>query len=72
MSTAGGAPRPAQDLLGRDLTETERRVLDLYRALLALLETDLPPNVDANVREAAAAMWQSVNDLALTDDRPDL
>jgi hypothetical protein len=63
---------PPTDLLGRPIPETERRLLDLYRGLLALLERDLAPCAEANVREAAAALWQAVNDLALSDERPDL
>jgi hypothetical protein len=60
------------DLLGRPSSAVEARLLEAYRGLLALLEEDLPPCADANVREAAAALWQVVNDLALTDDRPEL
>jgi hypothetical protein len=61
-----------KDLLGRDLTATETRLLEAYRSLLALLELDLAPNVAANVREAAASLWQVVNGLALVDERPEL
>jgi hypothetical protein len=60
------------DLLGRSLTSAETKVLQVYRGLLALLAEDLPPAADANVREAAAAMWNAVTDLALVDERPDL
>jgi hypothetical protein len=61
-----------KDLLGRDMTAAETRLLAAYRGLLELLKEDLPPSAAANVREAAAAMWQVVNDLALVADRPDL
>jgi hypothetical protein len=61
-----------KDLLGRDLTAAEARLLEAYRSVLALLELDLPPCAVANVQEAAAALWQVVNDLALSDERPSL
>jgi hypothetical protein len=61
-----------RDLLGRSLSPVEAQVLETYRGVLALLKEPLPPSVDANLREAAAALWQIVNDLALADERPDL
>ena len=61
-----------QDLLGRPLTESERRLLETYEQLKALLALDLPPTAAANVREAVAALWQAVHNLLLTDDRPDV
>ena len=36
------------------------------------LELDLSPCAAANFREAAAALWQIVNDLALVEDRPEI
>jgi hypothetical protein len=68
------APRPpATDLLGRPLTATEQRVLAVYDELLLLLaEPDLAPSVAANLREAAATLWQVVQDQALPRSRPDL
>lgn len=60
-----------KDLLGRDMTAVERRLLSAYRTLEALLGEDLPPCAEAGVREAAAALWQVVNDLALRTERPD-
>jgi hypothetical protein len=60
-----------KDLLGREATPTERRLLSSYRALDAVLaEPDLAPCVAANVREAVAALWQAVNDLGLRFERP--
>jgi hypothetical protein len=59
-----------KDVLGQPLTETEARLLAAYRDLGALLEADLAPAARASVAEAVAALWQAVNDLALTDDRP--
>ncbi len=61
---------PAKDLLGRPLTPTEQRLLAAYEGLKALLHEDLPPSAAANVKEAAAALWQVMNDLALVSDRP--
>jgi hypothetical protein len=61
-----------KDLLGREMTPTEKRILAAHRALVALLEApDLPPCAAANLREAAAATWQVVNDLALRLERPE-
>jgi hypothetical protein len=62
----------ARDLLGRPLTVAEQRVLAAYEGLKALLQEDLPPCAAANVKEAIATLWQVVNDLALTSDRPDV
>ena len=62
---------PDTDVLGTPLTAGERRLLAAYGQLKALLEDEgLAPAVRANVAEAVAALWQAVNDLALTDDRP--
>jgi len=63
---------PQKDLLGRPMTATEQRLLSAYEGLKALLREDLPPSAAANVREAVAALWQVVNDLALASDRPDV
>lgn len=63
---------PAKDLLGRPLTSTEQRLLAAYEGLKGLLKEDLPPCAAANVKEAAAALWQVMNDLALVSDRPEL
>ncbi len=54
------------DLLGRPVTAVEAELLDLYRRLKALLERDdLEPCTRAAVRNALAALWNGVNDLAL-------
>ena len=61
------------DLLGKALTDTERALLTTYDDLKALLtRDDLSPCVEANVKESIACLWQAVNDLALTDDRPEI
>jgi hypothetical protein len=65
-------PSPAKDLLGRNLTPAEKRLLAAYEDLKALLQEDLPPCAAANVKEALAALWQVVHDLALASDRPDI
>jgi hypothetical protein len=62
----------AKDLLGRPLTGVEQRLLAAYEGLKTLLREDLPPCAAANVKEAIAALWQVVNDLALASDRPDV
>ena len=59
------------DILGNPITDSERALLDAYATLNKLLEdTSQPPAVRANVREAIASLWQAVNDLGLTGDRP--
>ena len=61
-----------KDLLGREMTASERKILRAYQSLKALLlEPDLPPAAVAGIREAIASMWQVVNDLALRYERPD-
>jgi hypothetical protein len=60
-----------KDLVGREMTPAERRLLRAYDAVRALLEEpDLAPAVEANVKEAAASLWIAVNDLGLRGDRP--
>ena len=62
-----------KDLLGRDLTDHERALLDAYHGVLALLEgDDLAPSVEAAVKEAAASLWQAANTLALDVERPEV
>ena len=61
----------SKDLLGNDLTDTESALLDAYATLQALLDRDdLTPAISANVKESIACLWQAINDLALTADRP--
>ncbi len=63
-----------KDLVGRDMTPVETKVLRLYRSLCALLREEganLAPTTTANLREAAAALWVLVNELGLSTDRPD-
>lgn len=59
-----------KDILGNDLTAEEARLLAAWEQLKALLDDDLPPSARAAVQEAVAALWQAVNDLALTNERP--
>jgi hypothetical protein len=61
-----------KDVLGNPLTGAETRLLEAYDTLKALLGEDLPPSARAGVAEAVASLWQALNDLALTDDRPDI
>lgn len=62
--------QPSTDLLGRPLTPVETELLDLYHRLKALLERDdLEPCVRAAARNALAALWNGVNDLALEHEQ---
>lgn len=58
------------DILGNPLTDSEQKLLAAYRTLEGLLDEDMSPTASAGVREATAALWQVVNNLGLTDDRP--
>ena len=61
-----------KDLLGREMTATEAKILRAYRSLEALLlEPDLPPTAVAGIKEATASLWQVVDNLALRYERPD-
>jgi hypothetical protein len=54
------------DLLGRQMTPSEERVLAVYEELKALCQDEeLPPVAHANVRAALALMHNAVNGLAL-------
>jgi hypothetical protein len=55
------------DLLGREMTASEERLLAVYSELKALCASDeLPPVAHANVAAALALMHNVVNGLALT------
>ena len=57
---------PNIDLLGHPLTSSEEQLLEVYARLKTLAaDTQLPPCVDRNVKQALASMWQVVNDLNL-------
>jgi hypothetical protein len=54
------------DLLGRPLTDTEGKLLEVYRTLKTIAaRTDLPPCAERNVKQALACMWQVANNLDL-------
>jgi hypothetical protein len=55
----------SSDLLGRELSGAEERLLAVYEELKALCAEDLPPNAAANARAALALMHNVVNGLAL-------
>ena len=57
--------------MGREMTPVERRLLRALKDLEKLLEEDLAPAVEANVKEALVALWIAVNDLGLRYERPD-
>jgi hypothetical protein len=58
------------DILGTPLTDAEQRLMAAYRTLEALATEDLSPTANANIAEALASLWQVVNNLGLTSDRP--
>jgi hypothetical protein len=61
---------PSTDLLGRPLTPAETELLDLYDRLKDLLRRDdLEPCTRAAARNALAALWNGVNDLALEHEQ---
>jgi hypothetical protein len=53
------------DLLGREMSASEARLLAVYEELKALCAEDLPPIAHANVRAALALMHNVVNGLGL-------
>ena len=54
------------DLLGRPISESDAKLLEIYRELKTLAaKTDLPPCAERNVKKALACLWQIVNDLNL-------
>jgi hypothetical protein len=54
------------DLLGAQLTTSERDLMNVYNELKELAaQEDLPPCAARNVRAALSAMWQATNDLGL-------
>jgi hypothetical protein len=53
------------DLLGREMSASEERLLAVYEELKALCAEDLPPIAHANVRAALALMHNVVNGLGL-------
>lgn len=61
----------AHDILGTELTASEQRLVDAYDALAKLHgDPELAPTAKAGLAEAIASLWQVLNNLALTDDRP--
>lgn len=61
----------SKDVLGNELTASEQRLVEAYGVLQALHEDPgLSPTAKAGVAEAIASLWQALNNLALTDDRP--
>lgn len=60
-----------KDLIGREATPTERRLVKALKACEALLAEPLAPSTAANVKEAAAALWIAASGLALVTDRPE-
>ena len=54
-----------QDLLGREMTAAEERLVSVYEELKALCGEDLPPVAAANTRAALALMHNVVNGLGM-------
>ncbi len=55
----------SSDLLGDELSPSERRLLAVYAELKGLCAEDLPPIAHANVRAALGLMHNVVNGLGL-------
>jgi hypothetical protein len=62
---AGPSPVAQTDLLGAELSESERRILALHEELRALCGEDLAPGVHAGLRGALALVHVVVGDLGL-------
>lgn len=61
-----------KDLLGREMTLVEHRLVEAYEAVVELLTSPgLAPTTEANLKEAAAALHVAMNELALAASRPD-
>lgn len=61
-----------KDLVGREMTPSERKLLRARDAVAGLLaDPDLAPCVVANLKEAAAALEVAILDLGLRWERPD-
>ena len=60
-----------KNLMGVELSEDERTLVECYRALVAVLEKekDLPPFARRNALKAVAALWQVANGLDLDPGR---
>lgn len=61
-----------KDILGNEMTPIERRLVASYEAVAGLLrEPGLAPTTEANLKEAAAALFVAMNELGLASTRPD-
>jgi hypothetical protein len=61
-----------KDTLGRDMTPVEHRLVEAYEEVVALLGTPgLAPTTEANLKEAAAALFVAMNELGVASGRPD-
>jgi len=59
--------------MGEPLNEAEARVVEIYRALEAVLRDhgdDLPPFARRNGTKAMAALWQVMNGLDMDPGQP--
>ncbi len=63
---------PETDLLGNPLTDVEKQVAEIHRAIEALARRDdLAPCVKAGADHALAATWQIMNDLNIPCGQPE-
>ncbi|MGH7905540.1 MAG: hypothetical protein ACREP6_02830 [Candidatus Binataceae bacterium] len=59
--------RASADLLGKETSVSEEKVLAIYQELKQMAaDPELPPCAARGVRKALACMWQVVNDLDLS------
>jgi hypothetical protein len=59
------------DLLGKELTNDEKELLDLYAKLKAMsAREDLAPCALMNVRQAMVMLWNACTDLELIYEEP--
>jgi hypothetical protein len=59
--------------MGETLNESEAQVVEVYRALEAMLRDqgdDLPPFARRNATKALAALWQIANGLDMEPNQP--
>ncbi len=62
-----------KDLLGRELSEEEREVLDLYQRLRKLAaRSDLAPCISMNAKQAMVMLWNACTDLGLIHEEAEV
>ncbi|MHC5064166.1 MAG: hypothetical protein ACYTG5_09350 [Planctomycetota bacterium] len=62
-----------EDLLGRELSEEEREVLELYQRLRTLAaRKDVAPCVSMNAKQAMVMLWNACTDLGLIHEEAEV